>query len=146
MFLLVRKKINSSIFSLNIEGVMLGKKNTLFEVSGNKVMNIRVCDRSLARSVVVVKVNSLYKKLLNVIADLLTEDDESGECYREALNQIERFRTIIKNKYRDYLLKEDLMSMSRKLVLLKKEANDRLLEIQYSRINEFKNDTNRRSR
>ena len=82
-----------------------------------------------------------------MLTDLLTEDDDgSGENYREALNQIERFRIIIKNKYRDFLLREDLEKMSKKLVILQKEANNKLLEIHNSRINELKEETNKRSR
>ena len=88
----------------------------------------------------------MYKKLLNLLAELLTDDDDSGDSYREALNQIERFRMIIKNKYRDFLLRQDLEKMSKKLVILQKEANNKLLEIHNYRINELKEETNKRSR
>ena len=53
---------------------------------------------------------------------------------------------IIKNKYRDFLLRQDLEKMSKKLVILQKEANNKLLEIHNYRINELKEETNKRSR
>ena len=47
---------------------------------------------------------------------------------REALNQIEKFKLIIKNKYREFLNKKELELMSKQLVKLQKAANQRLLE------------------
>ena len=147
MYSVVRKGKKGKISEINEEGFLMGKKNAVFEVNNTSVKNIVVCNRYLANPVVVVKVNSIYKKLLIMLTDLLTEDDDgSGENYREALNQIERFRIIIKNKYRDFLLREDLEKMSKKLVILQKEANNKLLEIHNSRINELKEETNKRSR
>ena len=98
MYSVVRKGKKGKISEINEEGFLMGKKNAVFEVNNTSVKNIVVCNRYLANPVVVVKVNSIYKKLLIMLTDLLTEDDDgSGENYREALNQIERFRIIIKN-------------------------------------------------
>ena len=58
------------------------------------------------------------------------DDDDSGDTYREALNQIEKFRQEIKNKYRKFLKQKELETMSKKLIILQKEANKRLFEIQ----------------
>ena len=60
----------------------------------------------------------------------MVSDDDSGSGIREALNEIEKFRQIIKNKYREYLTKKDLEAMSNKLTMIKKEANKRLIEIE----------------
>lgn len=146
MYSVVKAKINGDLDYISEEGFVLGKKDAVFEVNNTTVKNIEVCDRKLANPVVYVKVHTMYKKLLNLLAELLTDDDDSGDSYREALNQIERFRMIIKNKYRDFLLRQDLEKMSKKLVILQKEANNKLLEIHNYRINELKEETNKRSR
>lgn len=146
MFSVVKAKIYGDIIDINIDGFLMGKKNALFEFNNTNVKNIEICNRYLANPVVYVKVHTMYKKLLNLLADLLTDDDDSGDSYREALNQIERFRMIIKNKYRDFLLREDLEKMSKKLIVLQKEANNKLLEIHNYHINELKEETNKRSR
>ncbi|MBR2246236.1 MAG: hypothetical protein IJ880_04290, partial [Bacilli bacterium] len=49
--------------------------------------------------------------------------------YMEALNQIERFRRQIKNKYRAFLTRKELEKMSKQLKLLQMEAKNRMLEI-----------------
>ena len=146
MYSVVKAKINGDLDYISEEGFVLGKKDAVFEVNNTNVKNIEVCDRKLANPVVYVKVHTMYKKLLNLLAELLTDDDDSGDSYREALNQIERFRMIIKNKYRDFLLRQDLEKMSKKLVILQKEANNKLLEINNYIINELKEETNKRSR
>lgn len=146
MYSVVKAKINGDLDYISEEGFVLGKKDAVFEVNNTNVKNIEVCDRKLANPVVYVKVHTMYKKLLELLAELLTDDDDSGDSYREALNQIERFRMIIKNKYREYLLRQDLEKMSKKLVVLQKEANNRLLELHNYRINELKEETNKRSR
>ena len=68
--------------------------------------------------------------MINNITFLLNADDESGECYREALNLIEKFRLQIKNKYREFLEKEALKEMAKQLKLLQKETNNRYLALQ----------------
>ena len=73
-----------------------------------------------------------YHKLIATLTELLVDDDDSGDSMREALNQIEKFRLEIKNKYRDYLKRKELELMSKQLVLLQKEANERLMEIRNS--------------
>ena len=65
-----------------------------------------------------------------LLTNLLIDDDDSGDSLRVALNQIERFRIMIKNKYRNFLTKEEIETMSKQLVLLQKEAKKRLMDIQ----------------
>ena len=73
-----------------------------------------------------------YNKLLEYLTELLVSDDDTGDAMREALNHIEKFRLEIKIKYRKYLMKKDLEMMSKQLVKLQKAANNRLLEIHNS--------------
>ena len=63
---------------------------------------------------------------------MLTDDDDSGDSIREALNQIEKFRLEVKNKYRDYLKKKEMELMSTQLMILQKEAMERYMEIRNS--------------
>ena len=61
-------------------------------------------------------------KLLDLLTELLVSDDDSGDTLREALNQIEKFILIIKNKYRDFLINKELNEISNKLKLIRKNA------------------------
>ena len=117
---------------IELDGFMMGSKNKTFKIDGNEVRDIKVVDTKLASSLVNKQVSKKYEKLINYLTELLIDDDDSGETYREALNQIEKFRQEIKNKYRKFLKQKELEMMSKKLVVLQKEANKRLLEIQNS--------------
>lgn len=117
---------------IELEGFMMGSKNKIYKINGNEVRDIKVIDKNLASSLVNKQVSKKYEKLITYLTELLIDDDDSGDTYREALNQIEKFRQEIKNKYRKYLKQKELEMMSKKLIVLQKEANRRLLEIQES--------------
>lgn len=126
-------------------GFVFGSRNKVFNICGMPIKNIIIYTKVLACKIVTDLVMSKYKKLLEVLTELLIDDDESGDPLREALNHIEKFRLEIKIKYRNYLKQKELEMMAKQLVRLQKEANDRLLEIHNSYI-ESLNNTNNRSR
>lgn len=115
-----------------LDGFLMSSKNKMFNINGSDINNIIIIDRTLAYPLASRKALSKYERLLNKLTDLLIDDDDSGDSLREALNQIEKFRLEIKIKYRKFLKQKELEMMSKKLVVLQKEANRRLMEIQES--------------
>ena len=93
---------------------MMGSKNKVYKIGENAVKDIKVVDKNLASNLVNKQVLKKYQKLINYLTELLIDDDDSGDTYREVLNQIEKFRQEIKNKYRKYLKQKDLENMSKK--------------------------------
>ena len=118
------KLINISHFDM--------KSHKSFSIGGITVSNIRIYSFDLAHPLVSNSVRIRFKKLLDLLTELLISDDDSGDTFREALNQIEKFRLIIKNKYRDFLNNKELSEMSNKLKLLRKNAEEKLIEINNS--------------
>lgn len=108
------------------------KSHKSFSIDGITVSNIRIYSFDLAHPLVSNSVRIRFKKLLDLLTELLISDDDSGDTFREALNQIEKFRLIIKNKYRDFLNNKELSEMSNKLKLLRKNAEEKLIEINNS--------------
>ena len=130
---------------IELDGFMMGSKNKTYKIGGNAVKDIKVVDTKLAVALVSKQVSKKYEKLINYLTEVLVDDDDdSGDTYREALNQIEKFRQEIKNKYRKFLKQKELELMSKKLVILQKETNKRLFEIQNNVYN-YENE-NRRSK
>ena len=131
---------------VDIDGFYMASTKKVFKVNGCNIRKIRVVSKKLANPLVSEKVENKFNSLITYLTDLLIEsddNDDSGDGYREALNQIERFRLIIKNKYRDYLTRVQLEKMSKKLKLLQKEAKERMIELSNSYLEE---NTNNRSR
>ena len=114
----------------NLVAFPMSSSKKVFRIKGSEITNIDICNKKMAHSLAYKKVEKKYKTLIKILTDLLTDDDDSGESFREALNQIERFRMMIKNKYRNFLTKQEIEIMSKQLVILQKEAKKRLMDIQ----------------
>lgn len=129
---------------IDVDGFLMASKSKVFKINGCDVRKINVVDKDLANPLVSKKVLKLYDKLIVTLTDLLIDDDDSGDAYREALNRIEKFRLEIKIKYRNFLKQKELEKMSKQLVKLKKEAQSKLMEIQNSYMEQINNTNNRR--
>ena len=130
---------------MDIDGFLMGSKNKVFKINKCDIREIKVVNKKLANPLVSKKVSKEYHKLITYLADVLVDDDdESGETCREALNQVERFRVQIKNKYREYLTQKELEKMSKQLKIIQKELNNKFIQIRNSYI-DYQNN-NKRSR
>lgn len=132
MYFLNRKKMKDIVDDLYLSGVMFGIENRSYKIDTVIIKNLEIYDKKLAHPIAVMQVKKKYEKLMNILPDLLISDDDSGESIRSALNEIERFRQIIKNKYREYLKEKDLKLMSSQLKVLQREAKSKYLEMQNS--------------
>ena len=139
-----KRKLADKVELLDLDGFLMASRNKAFQIDGAKICKIRVMNKKLANPLVSKKVSQRYNQLIVLLTELLVDDDGSGDCCREALNQIEKFRLEIKNKYRDYLLKGELEKMASQLALLQKEANKKLFVIQHQ-YEQYMNE-NKRSR
>lgn len=129
-----KKKLSFDAYEiLNLDGFLMSTKNG-FKIHDQVIQNIRIVDNDIAHGIVLDKVMKRYKKLIAYLTDVLTSDDDSGDALCEALNQIERFRLEIKNKYRNYLKQKELEKMSKQLMALKKETEKQLMELQENRV------------
>lgn len=132
MYFLNRKKMKDIVDDLYLSGVLFGIENRSYKIGTVVIKNLEIYDKKLAHPIAIMQVKKKYEKLMKILPDLLISDDDSGESIRHALNEIERFRQIIKNKYREYLKEKDLKLMSSQLKLLQREAKAKYLEIQNS--------------
>lgn len=124
---------------MDVDGFLMGSKNKIFKINKSDIREIKVVNKKLANPLVSKKVSKEYEKLITYLADVLVDDDDTGDTCREALNQIERFRVQIKNKYREYLTNKELEKMSKQLKLLQKELQQKLMIIQNSYYNYLDN-------
>lgn len=127
-----KKKVKIESIQLG-EGILFGVRGKKYRISDDYVYNLIIYNKKLGHPIAWKQVEKKYQKLISTIPDLLVSDDESGESIREALNQIEKFRQIIKNKYRSYLKRQELEKMANSLLVLQKNAQDRLMEIYKAR-------------
>jgi len=90
----VKGKLNEMI---EINGFPMASSKKVFNINGCEIKDIFVMDRTLANPLASKKVMKQYNKLIAYLTQLLIDaDDDDGDTYRECLNQIEKFRLIIK--------------------------------------------------
>ena len=144
MYSVSEKKTKGKIIdTISINGFPMGSKDKVFKISNSKVRKIKITNKKLANPLVSKKVMKQYNKLIEYLTESLLDEDDDGETCREALNQIEKFRLIVKNKYRDFLEQKELEFMSKQLVKLKKIANQKLIEIHNSYVEQMNNKRSR---
>jgi len=107
-----------------------------FKVNGEVVRNVKIINSTLAKPIAIKAISNKYNKLIGLLTELIISDDDSGNSFTEALNQIEKFRMEVKNKYRSYLEQEQLDFMAKQLGMLQREAKSRFIELQNSFLNE----------
>ena len=92
---------------------------------------------------VVKMVDKKYKRVIAYVTELLISDDDSGEPFRLALTEMEKFRQEIKNKYRVFLEQEELNVMAKQLSVLQKQAKEQFAELQNNLMMQNTNGKNR---
>lgn len=127
-----KRKTKKIEFSDKIYAFPMASPKKVFEIGKCKVRNIIIMNTKLAYPLISKKVAKEYQKLITILMDLLTSDDDTGESFKEALNRIEKFRQEIKNKYRHFLKQKELEEMAKQLKIFQREAQTRFLELQTS--------------
>ncbi len=132
MYQVVPKKKQTKKITLSdkIYSFPMASSKKIFLIEEERIKNIVIINTKLAYPLVEKKVKREYMRLITLLMDLLTSDDDTGESFKEALNRIEKFRQEIKNKYRHYLKRKELEEMGKQLKLFQKEASIRMMELQ----------------
>ena len=79
----------------DLDGFMMpSKRKSGFMICGENISNIMVISYDMAAPLVRSYVSVKYKKLISFLTELLVTDDDNGDSYREALNQIEKMKYV----------------------------------------------------
>lgn len=118
MYLLDKSVKYKKYLKLNIsDSYNLSKKNGTIYFYDDKLLN------SFMRK----KVDKQFKKILKMILDI--EDDTDPGSYLIVLNEIDKFRKELINKYKKYLLKEQVNKLSKKIQLIEKEMKNKIIAL-----------------
>ena len=120
--------------SYSYTGKLILDKSITISYTKEKI-NIHVVDYIIKKEVTKRQLVKRYEKLIKFITFYLANDDDSGVAYQEALNEINKYKQIIRNKYRKYIKKNNIERiekelakyeelLKRKLMYLEKENKD----------------------
>ncbi len=131
-FLIVKTKDSKEIryFEYNkIDGYSLTPKSNIHFEDAIDVNRMIIINPSLIEKIVDKKIKRKFDTLITMLGIVCEEDDQSGEGYKLALDEAEKFRGELVNKYKRYLENEKLDLMFKKISILEDELKLRLQAI-----------------
>ena len=97
---------------------------------GIKINKINLVEQEFIDKVLDKKISRRFKKLLELIASITENDEEPSSGLMYALDETERLKREIINKYNHLIKKEELELIDKKLMMIEKELKKRLYEHQ----------------
>ncbi len=147
-YLIIKRKNSEEIeyFEYDkLQGYDITPKTTFQDAI--KINKMILIEPTLIETIIKKKVNSRFKKLLQLIQILLATDDDTGTNFKEALNQIDYHKQELYHKYQKHLKEEEFLLLKNKLDILEQQAK---MQLYYQRqeptFYEEKTEENRRSR
>ena len=109
------------------------RSNTSFEdmISVNEMV---VINPSLIEKLISKKCSRTFKKIIKMLS-LVADDDDDDSGYMLILNEIERFKRLILNKYKNYMKEKECDVLLKKLEIIKQEVlyrKNKILEMNLS--------------
>ncbi len=119
------------------KGYNITPKN-IINYDGVRVNKMIIVKPSMIEKVLKRKIKNRLDLYLKTIVEIMDENDDTGTSgIREALNELTRFKNIIKYKYQKHLEEKYIMLLNKKIELLEYELKKKLLVREEK--NQFKN-------
>ena len=80
---------------------------------------------SLIEKLISKKCNKTFNKIIKMLSVVSSDDDDDDSGYMLILDEIERFKNILINKYKHYIEEKEYEMVMKKLELLKQEVESR---------------------
>lgn len=112
------------------------KKNVKFEDAIN-VDRMILINPSLIEKMIDKKVQRKLNSLINMMAIVCESDDESGDGLYLALDEVEKFRNEVFNKYKAHITEEKLSLIEKKIAILEDELKLRIKYLNYNMDEEY---------
>jgi hypothetical protein len=125
-----------------LKGFEIKPKNTLSKKKILKVKKINVINDKLISNLLMKKI---YLKMEQIITKINDEEDSNPSDLKKSLDETERLRGIVINKYKEYLKKKDFETLLFKLNLIFQEIGIRTIAKQdeFLRNNDKKIESNK---
>lgn len=135
-------KSNSGEFTFidysKIDGFKVSPKNEIVS-PGIEVNSMMIIKPIFIEKVLKRKIRRKLEFYLNYIIDEVEDDDD--QSYREALDNIERYRSIVEYKYRKYLDDKFINLLLKKINLLEKQIKNKMIYKVMNKDKEIKEET-----
>lgn len=107
-------------YNVNVSGLEVKPVNEVKNQS-IKVGKVILTDSSLQDSYIRQRINKKLDKIIDFMLRILNDDDTSEDDTSMVLDEINRLKGIVINKYRHFMSDQDYKSMLTKLILIEEE-------------------------
>lgn len=130
-FLIVKEKNSKEIKYFDydkLDGYNLRAKENVHFNDAIDINRMIIINPSFIEKIATKKLNAKFDKLINMMSYVcdMDEEDETGEGYRIVLNEANKLKMELFNKYKKYLAEEKLELMLKKIEILEGELKLRL--------------------
>ena len=122
-YVLIKKSIYKKIVSYDFnESFSMTKKE-----DKERIGIIKFYDEKTIKNAVQRSIDNRFKKLLELIANIEESDDDPSEGYIICLDEVNKFKRELANKYERFLKKTQLEFINKKIELIEKELKNKLI-------------------
>lgn len=100
------------------------KSNVKFEDMIN-VDKMVIINDSFIKKIIDKKCKIKLESILRMLSIIFENEDESGDAMDIALDELEKFKSILRNKYKEYMEKQKYELMLKKIEILENEVKIR---------------------
>ncbi len=147
-YLIVKEKDKKEVtyFEYNkLNGLEINSKNKNIKLKDAiNVNKMVVINPSFIEKLINKKINIKIKKLIDLIAIIYESDDEDpAGSLMQALNEVEKFKREIINKYMNYMTKEQIDLLEKKIRILETEVTEHAYILNEKKYSEMEYETKR---
>ena len=113
------EKMKLMRYDIKMTGLDVTPKN-----GGNnniKAKKVLITDEKLRESYIKQRVNKKIDKVIDFMVKLLNDDDASDEDVGMVLDELDKLKGIVVNKYKEHLKKSDYKALITKLIIIEEE-------------------------
>lgn len=145
MYLIIKEKNKKELAYFEydkLDGFNMTSKNKNIKLKDAiNVNKMVIINPSMVEKLIDKKINMKMKKLINLILNIYDSDDDPGSAMMQALNEIEKFKREMINKYLNYMNKKQLGILEDKIRMLESEVTKRSYVINENSLEEEEYET-----
>lgn len=131
-YVIIKKHNHKQVSKIRINNIYDMSSKTPIK-GGVSVKRINLIDEKFIDKMINKRINKRFKNLLELIASICENDDDPSTGLKFALNETEKFKREMLNKYAKLINKKEKEIIDKKIDLIEKEVKKRLLEHQVIR-------------
>lgn len=107
------------------------KNNALSKV---KYKSVTIYDESKIKIIINKQFESKYKKLMKLIKSVIDDETSSEDSFMICLNETEKLREVLENRYQKYLKKEKYDKFLQEIIFLRDYLVNKVYEIDVDKV------------